>query len=64
MINTAVIGYGYAGQSFHAYLVGLAEGLICMRLQHGVQKDSKPPHKRTPTRNSTRPLIRSLLTTT
>ena len=27
MINTAVIGYGYAGQSFHAYLVGLAEGL-------------------------------------
>ena len=27
MINTAVIGYGYAGRSFHAYLVGLAEGL-------------------------------------
>ena len=27
MINTAVIGYGYAGQSFHAYLVGLADRL-------------------------------------
>ena len=27
MINTAVIGYGYAGRSFHTYLVGLAEGL-------------------------------------
>ena len=27
MINTAVIGYGYAGRCFHAYLVGLAEGL-------------------------------------
>ncbi len=27
MINTAVIGYGYAGQSFHTYLVGLAAGL-------------------------------------
>ena len=27
MINTAVIGYGYAGKSFHAYLIGLAEGL-------------------------------------
>ncbi|MCZ6679721.1 MAG: Gfo/Idh/MocA family oxidoreductase [Candidatus Poribacteria bacterium] len=27
MINTAVIGYGYAGRCFHAYLVGLADGL-------------------------------------
>ena len=27
MINTAVIGYGYAGRSFHTYLVGLAAGL-------------------------------------
>ncbi|MBI1925117.1 Gfo/Idh/MocA family oxidoreductase, partial [Candidatus Poribacteria bacterium] len=27
MINTAVIGYGYSGRCFHAYLVGLAEGL-------------------------------------
>ena len=27
MINTAVIGYGYAGKSFHSYLTGLAEGL-------------------------------------
>jgi scyllo-inositol 2-dehydrogenase (NADP+) len=27
MINTAIVGYGYAGKSFHAYLVGLAEGL-------------------------------------
>jgi len=27
MINVAVIGYGYAGKNFHAYLVGLAEGL-------------------------------------
>ena len=27
MINTAVIGYGYAGRSFHTYLVSLAEGL-------------------------------------
>ena len=27
MINTAVIGYGYAGRAFHTYLVGLADGL-------------------------------------
>jgi scyllo-inositol 2-dehydrogenase (NADP+) len=27
MINVAVIGYGYAGKCFHAYLVGLADGL-------------------------------------
>ena len=27
MINTAVIGYGYAGRAFHSYLVGLADGL-------------------------------------
>jgi scyllo-inositol 2-dehydrogenase (NADP+) len=27
MINAAVIGYGYAGKHFHAYLVGLADGL-------------------------------------
>jgi scyllo-inositol 2-dehydrogenase (NADP+) len=27
MINVAVIGYGYAGKNFHAYLSGLAEGL-------------------------------------
>jgi scyllo-inositol 2-dehydrogenase (NADP+) len=27
MINVAVIGYGYAGKHFHAYLVGLAQGL-------------------------------------
>ena len=27
MINTAVIGYGYAGKFFHSYLIGLAEGL-------------------------------------
>ncbi len=27
MINAAVIGYGYAGRSFHSYLIGLAEGL-------------------------------------
>jgi scyllo-inositol 2-dehydrogenase (NADP+) len=27
MVNTAVIGYGYAGKSFHSYLVGLADGL-------------------------------------
>ena len=27
MINTAVIGYGYAGRCFHSYLIGLAEGL-------------------------------------
>ncbi len=27
MINTAVIGYGYAGRAFHSYLIGLAEGL-------------------------------------
>jgi scyllo-inositol 2-dehydrogenase (NADP+) len=27
MINVAVIGYGYAGKHFHAYLVNLAEGL-------------------------------------
>ncbi len=27
MINTAIIGYGYAGRCFHAYLVGLADGL-------------------------------------
>lgn len=27
MINVAVVGYGYAGRSFHSYLVGLADGL-------------------------------------
>ena len=27
MVNTAVIGYGYAGRAFHTYLVGLADGL-------------------------------------
>ncbi|MDA1191854.1 MAG: Gfo/Idh/MocA family oxidoreductase [Candidatus Poribacteria bacterium] len=27
MINVAVIGYGFAGRSFHSYLVGLDEGL-------------------------------------
>lgn len=27
MINVAVVGYGYAGRNFHAYLVSLAEGL-------------------------------------
>jgi scyllo-inositol 2-dehydrogenase (NADP+) len=27
MINAGVVGYGYAGRSFHAYLIGLAEGL-------------------------------------
>jgi len=26
-INVGVVGYGYSGRSFHAYLVGLAEGL-------------------------------------
>ena len=25
--NAAVVGYGYAGRSFHSYLIGLAEGL-------------------------------------
>ncbi|MFO7917185.1 MAG: Gfo/Idh/MocA family oxidoreductase [Anaerolineae bacterium] len=27
MINAAVVGFGYAGRSFHSYLIGLAEGL-------------------------------------
>ncbi len=27
MVNTAVIGYGYAGRAFHTYLVSLADGL-------------------------------------
>ena len=27
MINTTVIGYGYAGRAFHSYLIGLEEGL-------------------------------------
>ncbi|MFP3896985.1 MAG: Gfo/Idh/MocA family oxidoreductase [Anaerolineales bacterium] len=27
MINAAVVGYGYAGRSFHSYLIGLAEGI-------------------------------------
>lgn len=27
MINAAVVGYGYAGRSFHSYLIGLADGL-------------------------------------
>jgi scyllo-inositol 2-dehydrogenase (NADP+) len=27
MINAAVVGYGYAGRSFHCYLIGLADGL-------------------------------------
>ncbi len=26
-VNVGVVGYGYSGRSFHAYLVGLAEGL-------------------------------------
>jgi len=26
-VNAAVVGYGYAGRSFHSYLIGLAEGL-------------------------------------
>jgi len=26
-INAAVVGYGYAGRSFHSYLIGLADGL-------------------------------------
>lgn len=32
MINTAIVGYGYAGRAFHCYLVGLADGLAL----HGV----------------------------
>ena len=27
MINASIVGYGYAGRAFHAYLIGLAEGL-------------------------------------
>ena len=27
MVNAAVVGYGYAGRSFHSYLIGLAEGM-------------------------------------
>lgn len=27
MINAAVVGYGYAGRSFHSYLISLAEGI-------------------------------------
>ena len=27
MVNAAVVGYGYAGRHFHAYLIGLADGL-------------------------------------
>jgi len=27
MVKTAVVGYGYAGKTFHCYLVGLAQGL-------------------------------------
>ena len=27
MVNTAVIGYGYAGRAFHTYLISLADGL-------------------------------------
>lgn len=27
MINAAVVGYGYAGKSFHAYLISLAKGM-------------------------------------
>ena len=27
MQRVAIIGYGFAGKSFHAYLVGLADGL-------------------------------------
>jgi scyllo-inositol 2-dehydrogenase (NADP+) len=26
-INASIVGYGYAGRAFHAYLIGLAEGL-------------------------------------
>ena len=48
MINTAVVGYGYAGKSFHAYLVGLAEGLNLYAIATRIRKDDKPPHKRTP----------------
>jgi scyllo-inositol 2-dehydrogenase (NADP+) len=27
MVNVGIVGYGYAGRSFHAYLISLAEGL-------------------------------------
>ena len=27
MVNVAVVGYGFAGKSFHSYLVGLEERL-------------------------------------
>lgn len=27
MINTGIVGYGFAGRSFHSYLIGLADGL-------------------------------------
>jgi len=27
MIHAAVVGYGYAGRAFHAYLIGLADGI-------------------------------------
>ncbi|HID56973.1 TPA: Gfo/Idh/MocA family oxidoreductase, partial [Candidatus Poribacteria bacterium] len=27
MVNVGIVGYGYAGRCFHAYLVSLAEGL-------------------------------------
>ena len=27
MVNAAVIGYGFAGRCFHAYLIGLADGI-------------------------------------
>ena len=34
MVNTAVIGYGYAGRAFHSYLVSLADGLNFTPLRH------------------------------
>ena len=27
MIKTGIVGYGFAGRSFHSYLIGLAKGL-------------------------------------
>ena len=27
MIHVGIVGYGFAGRAFHAYLVSLAEGL-------------------------------------
>ncbi len=38
MINVGIVGYGFAGRRFHAYLVGLAEGL---RLYAVATRDSR-----------------------